>query len=92
MNMTHHAAIRSQQRGIPPLIDLWLDQYGEEEYDGHGGIRRYFSRASIRTMEREFGREPLSKLSEYFNSYKVSSSNNGQTITVGHRTKRVKRG
>ncbi|MGZ8913831.1 MAG: hypothetical protein ACXW1Z_12090 [Methylobacter sp.] len=91
MNMTHHAAIRSQQRGIPPLIDLWLDQYGEEEYDGHGGIRRYFSRASIRTMEKEFGRGPLSKLSEYFNSYKVTSSDNGQTITLGHRAKRIKR-
>jgi hypothetical protein len=91
MNMTRHAAIRRQQRGIPPLIEQWLDQYGEEEYDGHGGIRRYFSRASIRTMEREFGRGPLSKLAEYLNSYKVSSSHDGQTITVGHRTKRIKR-
>jgi hypothetical protein len=92
MNMTHHAAIRSQQRGIPPLINQWLDQFGEEEYDGHGGVRRYFSRASIRAMEREFGREILSKLAEYFSSYKVASSHDGCTITVGHRTKRIRRG
>jgi hypothetical protein len=92
MNMTQHAAVRSQQRGIPPLIDQWLDQYGEEVYDGHGGIRLYFSRASIRTMEREFGREPLARLSEYLNSYKIASSHDGQTITVGHRIKRIRRG
>ena len=38
MNMTYHAAIRSQQRGIPPLVMQWLDQFGEECYDGHGAI------------------------------------------------------
>jgi hypothetical protein len=92
MNMSHHAAVRCQQRGIPPLIDQWLDQYGEEEYDGHGGVRRYFSRTSIRNMEREFGRQPLAKLSEYMDSYKVISSHDGKTITIGHRTKRVTRG
>ena len=48
MNMTYHATIRSQQRGIPPLILQWLDLYGEEEYDGHGAVIRYFSRASRR--------------------------------------------
>jgi hypothetical protein len=92
MNMTHHAAIRSQQRCIPPLINQWLDQFGEEEYDGHGGIRRYFSNTSIRVMEREFGRGPLAKLAGYLDSYKVESSHDGQTITIGHRTKRMKRG
>jgi hypothetical protein len=92
VNMTHHAFIRSQQRGIPPLIDQWLDQYGEEEYDGHGGIRRYFSRASIRAMERDFGHRPVAKLAEYFNSYKVESSYDGKTITTGHRTKKIKKG
>jgi hypothetical protein len=38
-----HAAIRAQQRGIPPLIRDWLFQFGEEQHDGHGAIRRFFS-------------------------------------------------
>ncbi|MDP6652334.1 MAG: hypothetical protein QGF90_09550 [Gammaproteobacteria bacterium] len=38
MNTTH-AAIRAQQRCIPPLVDQWLSQFGEEEYDGHGGTQ-----------------------------------------------------
>lgn len=91
MNSRSHATIRAQQRGIPPLIDLWLDQFGEESYDGHGAILRYFSHASVRAMEREFGRQPVRKLSEYLDVYKVESSRDGNTITIGHRTKRINR-
>ena len=73
------------------MVDLWLSQDGEEEYDGHGGILRYFSHASRRALEREVGRGPLGKLNEYLDAYKVESSRDGSTITVGHRTKRIKR-
>jgi hypothetical protein len=67
---TKHANIRAQQRAIPPLIDQWLDQFGDEEYDGHGGVIRFFSRSSIRAMEREFGDSPVRKLAEYLHAYK----------------------
>jgi len=90
MNMTYHAAIRSQQRGIPPLVMQWLDQFGEECYDGHGAIIRFFSRTSRRKMEREFGSDLVSKLSQYFNAYKVEN-HDGTVITTGHLTKRIKR-
>jgi len=89
MNMTIHAAIRSQQRGIPPLVIQWLDQFGEECYDGHGAVIRYFSRASRREMEREFGNDLISKLSQYFKAYKVEN-HEGVVITTGHLTKRIK--
>jgi hypothetical protein len=91
MNRSFHAGVRAQQRCIPPLIDQWLDQFGEEKYDGHGGVLRYFSRASIRAMECAFGRAPVRKMSEYLDAYKVESSNDGHIITIGHRTKRIKR-
>jgi len=90
MSNTKHAETRAQQRAIPPLICHWLDRFGEEKYDGHGGVIRFFSRASIRAMEREFGGAPVRKLSEYFQAYKVESSRDGSTITIGHRTKRIK--
>lgn len=86
-----HALKRSQQRGIPPLISQWLDEYGEEEYDGHGGIIRYFSHRSIRDMERSFGRAPVRRMSEYLNAYIVESSDDGRVITLGHNIKRVRR-
>ena len=90
MNMTQHAAIRSQQRCIPPLILQWLDLYGEEQYNGHGAITRYFSRSSRRAMVRDFGSSPVRKMSEFLNAYKVES-HDGKVITTGHRTKRIKR-
>lgn len=90
MNTHSHAVTRAQQRCIPPLVEQWLDQYGEERYDGHGGLLKFFSRASIRAMEKSFGRAPVRKLAEYFNAYKIESSHDGKTITVGHRTKRVR--
>ena len=86
-----HARVRMQQRGIPPLIEQWLDEFGEEQYDGHGGIRRYFSRKSVRAMQRAFGREPVRRLAEYLDAFKVESSHDGQTITVGHQITRIRR-
>mgnify|MGYP003381902200 FL=1 len=80
-----HADKRAQQRGVPPLIRDWLLAYGEEDYDGHGGIRRYFSPRSIRMMQRSFGREPLRQLDKYLNSYLIESSRDGAVITIGHR-------
>jgi hypothetical protein len=90
MNMTNHAVIRSQQRGIPPLILQWLDQFGEEQHDGHGATIRYFSRASRRAMEQEFGSYPVKKMSEFLNIYTVESQD-GTVITTGHLTKRINR-
>jgi len=88
---TNHARTRSQQRGIPPLIEEWLDEFGELEYDGHGGVTRYFSRYSIRRMERVFGRSPVRKMSEFLGAYKVESSRDSSVITVGYRRGRVRR-
>lgn len=87
--ISKHAAIRAQQRGIPPFIDQLLDLYGKEQYDGHGGVVNYFDKCSIRRMEREMGREPVRRLSTWRNAYKVKSSVDGHTITTGLRSERI---
>ena len=79
-----HADIRAQQRGIPPLIQNWLLDYGEQNYDGRGAMTRYFTTSSIRKMERDFGREPVRRLSEFLRCYLVEDKN-GMVITVGKR-------
>lgn len=88
---THHAAVRARQRAIPPFAEFLLDEFGERLYDGHGGIRVFFSRRSIRRMERCWGRRPVARMSEYFGAYRVEDSRDGTTITVGHRSKRMNR-
>lgn len=84
-NWTKHAVIRAQQRGIPPLITEWLLDFGEEVFDGRGGIIRYFSRRSIRKIERATGAAVVSRLSEYLRCYLVEDTGSGKIITVGKR-------
>ncbi len=81
---TKHSMLRAQQRGIPPLIKDWLNDYGKELHDGNGAIIKFFTNDSIRKMERDFGREPLRRLSEFFRCYMVLGSN-GEIVTVGKR-------
>lgn len=91
MNLSRHAAQRAQQRGIPPLIDQWLDEFGDEQYDHHGAVILTFSKRSIRAMERCLGRVPVRRMREYLRAYKVVSSHDGDTITIGYRTRRLPR-
>lgn len=85
---TQHAEIRAQQRGIPPLMDELLDRYGHEQHDGHGAVILFLDKQSIRSMERDLGRRPVAHLAEWLDVYKVRTSD-GQTITIGHRTRRI---
>lgn len=82
---TQHAAQRVQQRGIPPVIRDWLLAFGDEVFDGRGGIIRYFSPSTLRTLEREVGKAPLKRVAEYLRCYLVESSRDGAVITVGKR-------
>jgi hypothetical protein len=91
MASTKHAAVRAQQRAIPPFVDRLLDEFGEEEHDGHGCIRVFFSHNSIRRMERALGHQPVTLFKRYLHAYKVESGDTGATITRGWRTARIRR-
>ena len=80
---TEHAQKRAQQRGIPPMIDELLDRYGREQHDGRGGVILFFDKNSIRSMERDMGRKPVSRLAEWLRAYKVVTTSFEQTITTG---------
>ena len=83
--LTRHAAIRAQQRGIPPLIQDWLIGYGEECYVGRGAIVRFFSKRSRRALERAVGSITLRRMGEYLGCYLVEATDDGRVITVGRR-------
>ena len=86
-HMSKHAGQRAQQRGVPPLIASLLLDFGEEFFDGRGAIIRYFSRRSIRKVERAVGSVIVGRLSEYFRCYLVEDAANGTIITIGKRDK-----
>jgi hypothetical protein len=77
-----HAMLRMQQRGIPPFVEELLDEYGERCFDGFGGVVVYFSKVSLRRMERTMGREPVRLLAKYHRYAKVESSHDSTVITV----------
>jgi hypothetical protein len=72
------------------MIDELLDRYGEERYDGHGHVIKFFSKTSKRNVERDWGRRPVACISQWMDAYKVSSTD-GIVITCGHRHKRIQR-
>ncbi len=83
-----HTKTRAQQRGTPPLIDDLLEAYGQEQHDGQGAVILYLNKTSVRRMERDMGRRPVARLSEWLDAYKVKTTD-GDTITVGHRYRRI---
>jgi hypothetical protein len=85
MISTTHANTRAQQRGIPRLVTNWLLDYGDELHDGHGAVVRYFSRRSLRRLEREWGSMALRRFSEFLRCYLVESGGDGTIITIGKR-------
>jgi hypothetical protein len=89
MIRTEHARRRSQQRGIPPLIVQWLQNFGEEVYDHHGGRILHFTKRARRRLEREVGREPIRRMHEWMDSYAVFSTDD-VLITLGRRCKGIK--
>ncbi|MDO8177006.1 MAG: hypothetical protein Q7T62_02065 [Undibacterium sp.] len=82
---TFYARVLPQQRGVPPLIQNWLLDYGAEEFDGNGGVVRFFSNECIRKMERDIGKTPLKRMSEYLRCHLIQSSLDGAVITIGKR-------
>jgi hypothetical protein len=89
--LTRHGATRMQQRAIPPIVADWLNEFGEEQFDGHGGVVRYFSRASKRRLEQAIGRRFVRQNARYLDRYLVLSTADGAVITAGVLTRSIHR-
>lgn len=90
MKTSKHFDERRQQRCIPPAIVDYLYQFGKEEHDGHGGIRKYFDHTSIKKMSKTLGSNFVSQISKFLRVYIVESTFNGQIITAGWRYEKFK--
>lgn len=86
--MTHHAAKRLQQRGIPEKVLPLLFEFGEEEYDHHGTMILYFNKRARQCLAKVIPCEELKRLEPALNTYAVLD-NDGAIVTVGHRTQRI---
>lgn len=81
MNVTQHASVRAQQRGIPPLIMEWLLDYGDRA-ESHGAVRVSFSKRSRKEIEGAAGKTLVSQIGRFLNVSAVVDPRTDQVITV----------
>ena len=86
MNTTKHAASRSQQRGIPPIIIDLLLQFGARQHAGDGAEICYFDRRARKHLHSYAG-GLISRLSEALDAYAVVAGD--KVVTVGLRYKHI---
>ncbi len=85
---SRHGQRRAAQRAIPPLAIQWLLDYGRRFHSGGAEIV-FFDKPGRRRLARDVGSLPLRRLGSLLDTYVVVAD--GEIITVGHRTRRVRR-
>lgn len=87
--LTRHAAHRSQQRAIPPMLIDLLVQFGTCVPAGDGATKVFFDKADRRRLQAYAG--PLARLLDEHLDVCAVVASNGQVVTVAHRTERIRR-
>jgi hypothetical protein len=88
-DVTRHAAVRAQQRGISPLMIELLQHYGATARAGDGASMLYFDRRAIKRVATYLGPQ-FPAIRDGLDVYAVLSSE-GRVVTVAHRLQRIKR-
>jgi hypothetical protein len=87
IRFTDHAAVRMQQRGIPPwFLDL-LVCHGKTTYDGHGAVLKSVSKSTRRRLQNVLAPKEYAQAERYFDVYAVVTHDNA-VVTAAHRTRR----
>ena len=91
MNVTvsHHAQIRMQQRAITAdMLESLLD-FGQVKFNGQGTEILTFPKKVVKHLKKELNHKVFMKIERHLNLYAIVSSD-GELITTGYRTKRLK--
>jgi hypothetical protein len=89
MHHSQHAAVRSQQRNICPMVIDLLMEFGAAEPSGEGTTKFFFDKPARKRLAAYAGAlTPL--LQEHLDIYAVVAADN-KVVTVGHRYERIHR-
>jgi len=91
MNVTvsHHAQIRMQQRAITADMLESLLNFGQVKFNGQGTEILTFPKKVVKHLRKELNHKVFMKIERHLNLYAIMSSD-GELITTGYRTKRLK--
>ncbi len=91
MNVTvsHHAQIRMQQRAISAEMLESLLEFGQVKFNGQGTEILTFPKKVVKNLKKELNHKVFMKIERHLNLYAIMSSE-GELITTGYRTKRLK--
>ena len=87
-DLTCHAEIRSQQRGIPPLIIDMVISYGKI-IQRRGASVYFLDKMTRRILKRAIGSIAYKRLDDLLDAYVVVASD-GTVVTTGKHYKRLK--
>lgn len=90
MNLTQHARLRMQQRGIPRQAVDYVLAYGRVSHDHRGARVFWLDKRCKARLGREEGRQVVRRLDKHLNAYAVMGPD-GMVLTVGHRYRRIRR-
>jgi hypothetical protein len=88
MKLTKHAAMRMQQRHLPPLIVDLLQHYGQVRHK-RGASILYFDQKG-HTRARQELQEALARFDKLRDAYLVEAKDSGEVVTLGYRDERIK--
>ena len=88
--LTQHAAVRMQQRGISKTALESLLDYGAEAHDHRGATIVYFDKKARTRLLKADGRSRYRVMEKQLNAYAVVGGD-GAVVTVGHRDRRISR-
>ena len=87
--LSRHAQQRSQQRAIPPSVIEILWDYGVVENCKRGLELLYLDKDGRTAAMKQMKKIGMLQSEQFLNAYLLESSD-GNIVTVGHRTKRIK--
>lgn len=85
--LSRHASIRLQQRGIPSWFLGQPVDRGRSRHDGHGVVIKTVDRSTRQHLKTELTRTEYSAAERYFSVYAVVASDHA-VVTAAHRTGR----
>jgi len=88
VNVSKHASVRLQQRGIPAWYVELLVTWGQSRHDGHGAQVFSVTKPVRNRLARELPHTSYVRAERYFDVYAVVSGD-GTLITAAHKQRRA---